>query len=366
MRIPFFNTYIHPSASREIEKVLASGFLSEGEVVSEFERLLETTLELKNCVALNSGTSALHLALSMAGIKEGDEVILPAQTFIATGLSVLYQKAIPVFADIDLGSGNLSASSVRKKVSPKTKAIIPVHWAGYPCDMDAITQVAREFNLVVIEDAAQALGATYNSMPVGSISDFTCFSFQSIKHVTTGDGGALCVKDPALVSEARSRRWFGINRSESPVNALGERSYNVQVPGYKYHMNNYAAALGVANLRNYKERLARRILIARFYQTNLTGVSGLRLFEKAPGRESAHWLFGAHVEKRDHFIRALRDRGIASSVVHQRIDRNSVFGGKADLPNQLEFDRTQIHIPIHDGIDLEKAGYIVDTIKSGW
>ena len=367
MDIPMFQTYISPFAHAEVKKVLDSTFLSEGESVKEFEQQLEATLGFQNCVALNSGTSALHLALAQAGIKEGDEVILPAQTFVATGLVVLYQKALPVFADIDYNTGVLSPDSVRSKITSRTKAILPVHWGGYPCDLDEIGSIAREHNLCVIEDAAHALGASYKKKAIGSISQFTCFSFQAIKHLTTGDGGALCVKDPVAFREVIAKRWFGIDRAEAPITNLGERSYNIMALGYKYHLNNYAAALGIANLRNFKERLSKRIDISMVYRKQLGGVSGLRLFDYLPDRECAFWLFGMHVEKRNDFIKFLRERGIASSVVHQRIDRNKVFGGKKhDLVNQEKFDETQIHIPLHDGIDMEKAEYIIDTIKKGW
>ncbi|MFM7853179.1 MAG: DegT/DnrJ/EryC1/StrS family aminotransferase, partial [Flammeovirgaceae bacterium] len=189
--IGIFNTYVHPHASIEIQKVLSSTFLSEGETAAQFEQKLTTDLYLHNCAALNSGTSALHLALVLAKVGKGDEVILPAQTFIATGLVILQQGATPVFADIEYTTGNISVESIKQKITAKTKAIIPVHWGGYPCDMDEIGLLAQKSQIAVIEDAAHALGATYKKRSIGTISDFTCFSFQAIKHLTTGDGGAL-------------------------------------------------------------------------------------------------------------------------------------------------------------------------------
>lgn len=368
MTIPIFNTFVDANAEREVCHVLRSTFLSEGEVVGNFEKQLELKLGVKNCVALNSGTSALHLALVLADVKEGDEVILPAQTFVATGLVVVQQKAIPVFADIDYGTGNISVASIQEKITAKTKAIIPVHWGGYPCDLEEIDALAKEYQLKVIEDAAHALGASYNGKPIGSISDYTCFSFQAIKHLTTGDGGAICLKDSTEYEKAITGRWFGINRFKAPMTDLGERSYNLKTLGYKYHMNNYAAALGVANLANYQERFEKRLKIAEFYKNELSNkVNGITLFSYKRNRQSAFWLFGFHVEKRKDFIRMLKGRGVTASVVHQRIDRNDIFGGiRTELVNQTKFDETQVHIPIHDGIDLEKADYIMEAIKSGW
>lgn len=368
MTIPIFNTYVDANAESEIGNVLRSTFLSEGEVVGNFEKQLEEKIGVKNCVALNSGTSALHLALVLADVKEGDEVILPAQTFVATGLVIVQQKAKPIFADIDYGTGNISISSIQEKITAKTKAIVPVHWGGYPCDLEEINALAKQYQLKVIEDAAHALGASYKGKPIGSISDYTCFSFQAIKHLTTGDGGAICLQDSDEYEKAITGRWFGINRFKAPMTDLGERSYNLKTLGYKYHMNNYAAALGVANLTNYQERFEKRLKIAEFYKNELNNkVNGITLFSYDSNRQSAFWLFGFHVEKRADFIRMLKERGVTASVVHQRIDRNDIFGGiRKELTNQTKFDETQVHIPIHDGIDLEKASYIMEAIKSGW
>ncbi len=315
--INLFHTYISSSALQSIEEVIQSNLLSEGEVVKKFELELDKALGLKNSCAVNSGTSALHLALDLAGVGEGDEVILPAQTFVSSGLVVLQRNAKPVFADINPLDGTILLESIRKNISSKTKAILPVHWGGYPCDMNEINALAKH-NIKVIEDAAHALGATYHSIPIGAISDYTCFSFQSIKHLTTGDGGAICCKDNLKHIEANTKRWFGINREQSQLSELGERSYNISELGYKYHMNNFAASLGLANLEGYKSRLEQRKKLAEFYTTSLRNTNGVQLFDYKPDRQSAFWLYGIHVENRLEFIRALKTEGIASSVVHQR------------------------------------------------
>lgn len=328
---------------------------------------LAAELGWSNPVAVNSGTSALHLALVLAGVGTGDEVICPAQTFVATALTVMQERAVPVFADIKYENGNIDPQSIAAKITEKTKAIMVVHWGGYPCDMDEINEIARKNNLIVIEDAAHAPGATYKGRPIGTISDFTCFSFQAIKHITTGDGGAVCCKNEDEASYGFARRWFGIDRFNSQPSLLGERSYDIAAVGYKYHLNDYAAALGLANLNGFKERMVRRRAIAAHYREQLGNVSGIQLFEEAKDRESAYWLFGMHVERRLDFIKALQERGITASVVHQRIDRNSVFGGlNNDLINQARFDETQIHIPLHDALSDDDISHIIDSIKEGW
>ena len=367
MNIPVFNTFIDKLSYSNLQSVLESTFLSEGKLVKAFESELSEKLNLVNPVALNSGTSALHLALVLSNIGPEDEVIIPAQTFVATGLVVLQQGAKVVFADIEYSTGNLSLSSIKEKVTEKTKAIILVHWGGYPCDLDEINEFAKSRNIIVIEDAAHALGATYKGKAIGSISDYTCFSFQAIKHLTTGDGGAICCKDSFKYQDSIVKRWFGIDRSNSQLSHLGERLYDIEDIGFKYHLNDYGAALGLANLMFFKERLNDRIKVANYYSNSLKSVSGIRLFDYEDDRQSAYWLFGFHVDNRDDFISAMKDKGIVASVVHMGIDHNSVFGGyDMSLINQRNFDETQIHIPIHDAVSLEKAEYIVDVIKQGW
>jgi perosamine synthetase len=369
--ITFFNTFIEKDAYRNVKKTLDSTMLSEGKLVKEFEDKLASELGLINPVAVNSGTSALHLAIILAGIKAGDEVILPAQTFIATGLVIAQEGAVPVFADVQYETGNIDPKSIEKKLTKKTKAIMVVHWGGYPADMDEINKIAKKHKLIVIEDAAHALGATYKGRAIGSLSPFTCFSFQAIKHLTTGDGGAICIRDFKKLSEGLTKRWFGIDRANSKQTELGEREYDVGSVGYKYHLNDYSASLGLSNLKNFKSRLKRRGEIAKKYRKELQNIPGIKLFLEKNDRQSAHWLFGFHIERRLEFIRSLKEAGIPASVVHLGIDHNSLFGGKQkNLTNQRKFDDTQIHIPIHDSLDREQIDYIIGTIKylgkTGW
>lgn len=367
MQIPIFSTYIHPSATQRVSEVLTSTFLSEGKLVKEFESRLASELGMVHPAALNSGTSALHLAMEVAGVGPGDEVILSAQTFIASAITIVQAGATPVFADIQYETGNIDPADIEHRITPRTKAIMAVHWGGYPCDMAELKAIAEKHNLVLIEDAAHAPGATYRGQAIGSISDFTCFSFQAIKHLTTGDGGALCARDPDKAREVFRRRWFGIDRANSPINEVGEREYDLTDVGYKYHLSDYAAALGLANLDGFSERMTRRRGLVRQYNEGLAKVPGLTHFTHQTDRESAHWLYGFHVENRLQFIRALKAKGVAASVVHDGIDHNTLFGGKRmELTNQRRFDETQIHIPLHDDLSSEQVAYIVDAIRQGW
>ena len=363
----FFSTHISNHSIELVNETLQSGWLSEGLRVKEFESALTNNLGLSNPIAVNSGTSALHLALAVAGIKPGDEVILPAQTFVATGIVILMQGATPIFADINPLTGNISSESIRAKISDHTRAIMPVHWGGYPCDMDEINQIAKEYNLAVIEDAAHALGAKYKNKPIGSLSRFTAFSFQSIKHVTTGDGGALACLNSDDAQKAFSLRWFGIDRANSKPSILGERIYDITEIGFKYHMNDLAASLGLGNLEDFPDRLFHRKKNANYFRQQLKDVNGLQLLISEKDRESSYWLFTILVEKREDFIRKLAELGIPASVVHLRIDHNSIFGGiKEDLIGQAEYNLKQVSIPVHEDLSQEDLDLITRTIKSGW
>lgn len=363
----FFHTHVSSLAISEVTKALTEGRLSEGERVLEFERQLGDRLGLKNPVALNSGTSALHLAMILAGVGTGDEVILPAQTFIASGLSILMQGGIPVFADIDPSTGNISPASVERKITSKTKAILAVHWGGSPCELDKLHEVAKSKGAVLIEDAAHALGATFRGTPIGAISPLTVFSFQAIKHVTTGDGGALCSLDANLAHKARVKRWFGIDRKQTIPSPLGERVYDLNEVGFKYHMNDVSAAIGLGNLSDFPARLHRRREINALYRQGLKGISGLELLREEGDRKSACWLFTVLVERREQFISRLKEAGIPTSCVHLRIDRNSIFGGlREDLIGQEEFNQRQVSVPLHEGLSDLDVQRVISTIRGGW
>lgn len=362
-----FNTHISGKSIQLATDVLKSTHVSAGKLADKFEKELEYKLGLANPATLNSGTSALYLALAIAGVKPGDEVIIPPQTFIATGLAVLMHYAKPVFADIQYRTGNIDPAYISKKITDKTKAIIPVHWGGYPCDLDEINEIAKEHNITVIEDAAHALGATYREKPIGAISRFTAFSFQAIKHLTTVDGGAICCLNEEDCYQAKRRRWFDIDRENSKPSILGEREYDATHVGYKLHMNDLSSAIGIGNLAEFPANLKRRLEIAARYRDELKDASGIELLDYKNDRVCAYWLFTMLVEKRENFIRALQGKGVPASVVHLRIDKNSIFGGiTPDLPNQERFNERQVSIPVHNGLTDDDVNLVVNAIKRGW
>lgn len=352
----FFNTTITTRALMESGSCVASGMLSEGEQVKRFEDELKY-MGYKNPVTVNSGTSALHLALLIAGVKEGDEVILPAQTFVATGLAILYCKAKPVFADIDL-DGNIDIDNALGKVTDKTKALICVAWGGNPCNLIRLQQECESLGIVLIQDNAQAFGATYQGQLLCNYGDFSCYSFQAIKHLSTGDGGMITCPD-GKDKIAKRLRWFGIDRETDVPDETGERHYNLQEVGYKYHMNDYSASLGLGNLYGIKERLTRVRWIASYYRDNIHS-----LFGRDAG--CSYWLYDELVDRRDDFIRMMKSKGIPVSVVHVGIDRNDIFGGLQDLPIQRYWDKNHICLPIHSNLSDDDVQKVVDAFNGGW
>ncbi|MCQ9207593.1 MAG: DegT/DnrJ/EryC1/StrS family aminotransferase [Omnitrophica bacterium] len=363
----FFETSISKKAISNAVKALKSGWISAGKCAEEFESRLERDLGLINPVTLNSGTSSLHLGLVVCGVGPGDEVIIPAQTFVATGLVVLMQGAKPVFADIDPRTGNISPRSIEKKITKNSKAIIPVHWGGYPCDMDDIGAIAKRHNLAVIEDAAQAVGASFKKKAIGALSRFTAFSFQAVKQLTSGDGGALCCLYKRDAVLAKKLRWFGIDRVKAKPSLLGERLYDISKTGYKYHLNDLQAAVGLGNLAGLRARLERRRRVAMRYRNAFKRISGIKPLDYKKDRESSYFLFTVLVEKRKDFICSLLRRNIPASVVHLRIDRNSVFGGvKPDLVGQEKFDCMQVSLPIHEKLSDNDVSRVIKAVKSGW
>jgi len=366
-KVMMFYPYVNEAARRNVDEVLRSRWIGEGEWVARFEDALKERFGFSHCLALNSGTAGLRLALAMCGVGPGDEVLTVAQTCTATNTPILEQFAQPVFCDIQYRTGNIDPADIEHRITDKTQAIIVVHWAGYPCDMSEILQIADGYMLPVIEDAAHALGATYQGKPIGTISDFTMFSLQAIKQLTTGDGGLLTVLNSCDYDEARRRRWFGIDRVHRKVGENGYSHWNQSELGYKYHMNNINAAIGLGNMEDYDANQAVRDSYAEAYRRELNGVSGVELFENRDDRRSANWLFTMHVQERKHFVKMMRGKGVETSVVHIRNDVHRIFGPlRMDLPVTAEYALTNISIPLHNKMSWEDVQYVIDCIKGGW
>jgi dTDP-4-amino-4,6-dideoxygalactose transaminase len=305
------------------------------------------------------------LSYQLAGVGPRDEVITPVFTCTATNIPLLYLGATPVFADIEPATLNVDARHVRSLVSERTKAIVCVDYGGLPCDLAALREIADEAGVPLIEDAAQALGATFAGQPVGSIADFTAFSFQAIKHITTGDGGLLSIRNSRLLPDARSLRWFGINREKKQA---GVWQNDIKVVGYKYQMTDIGAAMGHAGLDEFDETLAFRRELFQRYIEGLQDFHDVRLLSLPdPRREHAAWLFTIAVDNREDLQRKLYENGIEANQVHYRNDRYSIFGQRrTNLPVMDALEARYLVLPLHTQMTIADVDRVCTTIKSGW
>lgn len=361
-----FYPNVPETAVEEVTKVLHSRWIGQGPRVAEFEQQFTKMFGGNgHSLAVGSGTDALHLSYILAGLRPGDEVITPVFTCTATTIPFLYMGVKFRFADIDPTTLNISIPHVRELVNEKTKAIVCVHYGGLPCDMNELLAIAAEYNIPVIEDAAHALGATYNGKPIGSISDFTMFSFQAIKHITTGDGGMLVVRDKDIVAKGERVRWFGIDRSNKQKGTWENDIWEV---GYKYQMTDIAAAMGIAALKEFDKTLAYRQKLFEIYKRELRNVPGLTLIgADYTDRTHAAWLCTAIVEKRMDFMTYLRENKIESGQIHYRNDRYSVLGGRReDMPMMDSVEDKYIVLPLNNHLTEAQIEYVCSTIKKGW
>jgi dTDP-4-amino-4,6-dideoxygalactose transaminase len=363
--ITMFWPYISEKVAPAIVETLKTRWIGQGPKVEAAELKFSEMFNIPYALTVNSCTSALHLALILAGVDDGDEVVTTPMTCAATNTPILYRKAKVIFADIQPNTLNIDPKDIEKRITQKTKAIIAVHWGGYPCDMDEIMTIAKRHRIAVVEDAAHALGASYKDKDIGTIGDYTCFSFQAIKQITTGDGGMLTVKDERIYKRAKLLRWYGIDREFKSDTYW---KYLIKEIGYKYSMNDIAAAMFIVQLDDLSKVLKRRKAIVERYRRELADVPGLTLLEDRPDRQSGNWLFTVRAKNRDAFQNKLNNHGIESSMVHIRCDISPIFGGKRqeDLPVMNEVETEYISIPLHCKLTDDDVNKIIKVIKSGW
>jgi len=265
--IPYGQQWIDDKDIESVVSVLESDWLTTGPKVGEFEKQFAQYVNAKYAVALSSGTAALHAAAFSAGISNGDEVITTAMTFAASTNCVLYQNGKPVFADIDKKTYNINPKEIKKKITNKTKAIIPVDYTGQPCDLDTINAIADEYSLMVIEDSSHALGASYKNIKIGSLSDMTVFSFHPVKHITTGEGGMVTTNSEELFEKLSMFRNHGITKNVENFSTSNDGSwfYEQQFLGYNYRISDIQCALGISQLKKLDGFIKRRKEIVKRY-----------------------------------------------------------------------------------------------------
>mgnify|MGYP001620174058 CR=1 FL=1 len=359
--IPLFKVHMPESVMAPLQATLMSGYIGQGPRVDEFEVALTPWVGSKNVLTLNSGTSALHLALRLAGVGFGDEVVSTAMTCTATNEPILERGARIVWADINPRTGNIDPASVERKITPKTKAIMAVHWGGYPCDLAELAAIGKRHGIPIIEDAAHAFGAQYQGKPIGVHSDFVCYSFQAIKHVTTVDGGALVCKSDEAYRRGKLLRWYGIDR-ESPRKDF-RCEEDVVEHGYKFHMNDVAATIGLEQLKYAPKILQAHRDNAAYYVKRFKGLPGLQLLDYRPDRQSAYWLFTMTVRDQAGFMRHMQEAGVAVSRVHARNDTHTMFREfVCPLPGVDSFDRNQVSIPVGWWLSEADRAAVADAV----
>ena len=354
---PLFKVHLDQDMALEnLKNVFASGFINEGEQVIELERQLSEFLEVQNLTLMNSCTSALTTALRIIGVGRGDEVISTAMTCVATNTPIVNSGATLVWADIDPDSGMISVEQVEKLITAKTKAIMVVDWAGTPADLSGFQKLSEKYSIPVIQDAAHAFGARYQGRPISEFSDFTCLSFQAIKHFTTGDGGALICRKSENHSLAKKLKWFGYDR-DTVKDAKGEwkgQKWDADIlaeeVGYKFNLNNMAAAIGLANLPKMNEILTKHRENAVILKSLLGTHPQIQLLSPPGDSISSFWVFTLRLRvnenQRDQIMANLNAKGIGAGLVHLPNNRYSAFQKfHRELPNTDLFSTTQISLP---------------------
>lgn len=360
-KIVLFKVFMSNKISKPVSDILLSGYVGQGPKVVEFEKKLADFIKNPFVFTVNSGTSALQLALRLANVGYGDEVISTPMTCTATNWPILAQGAKIVWADIDPSTGNIDPESIKKLINKKTKAIMVVDWGGYPVDIDKIKKIAEK--IPVIEDAAHAFGSRYKNRMVGQSADFTCFSFQAIKHLTTVDGGAVAVKKISDYKRGILLRWYGIDREKRGQEDRIE--VDVKEWGYKFHMNDVNATVGIENLKFTNEILRKHRDNAEYYKKELKNLEYVKLLKENRKYLSSHWLFTIRVKNRPKFSKYMASQNIMVSQVHRRNDTHPVTEEfKTNLPGVDEFSKEMVCIPVGWWVSKMERKYISDTIKS--
>lgn len=373
--IPYSRQAVGESDIRAVVKVMRSAYLTQGPAIASFEKAVAAYCKTRFAVALNSGTAALHAAYAAAGIGSGDEVIVPALTFAATANAALYLGAKPVFADVDLACGLIDPANAEALITPKTKAIVGVDYAGRPAALAELRAIAKKHSLVFIEDAAQSLGATYQKKPIGTQADMTMFSFHPVKSITTGEGGVIVTDSEAYYNSMMMFRTHGITKDAS---LLIEKNYaawymEMHTLGYNYRMTDIQAALGESQFKRLDSFVAKRRAAAARYKPLLKDIAGIILPpDERKGETSAWHLYTARLapevaHKRDQVFTGLREKGIGVQVHHLPVYLHPYYARlgypRGLCPNAEEFVFSEISLPLFPGITKSEQQYVADALR---
>jgi perosamine synthetase len=349
-----------------VSQVLRSGWLGLGPKTAEFERQFSAYVDTRFAVGVNSGTSALDLALRLLSIAPNDEVIVPTFTFVSTAHVVAYNLATPVFADIDPETLNISLEDVAAKITPRTRAIIPVHYGGRPVDIDALRAIAD--GIPIVEDCAHACGSSLRGSKAGSLGDIGCFSFHAVKNLCMGDGGALTLDDPEMAARAKRLRWLGIDKGTWD-RTEGDRSYwweySVDEIGLKCHMNDIAAAMGLVQLARLDAMNARRAKIADMYTAALANVPEVKTPPPDGDGSCSSWhIYCIQCERRDDLSVWLQERGISTGVHYKPVHTYRCYGNRPVLKSAELVFPLVLTLPMYSILTDDEVEQVVSGITS--
>lgn len=372
--IPYSTQDISETDVRAVAKALRSGWLTQGPSVERFEKALAKATGTKYAVALNSGTAALHAAYFAAGIGKGDEVIVPTLTFAATANAALYLGARPVFADSEPETGNMSVSDTRKKITKRTKALVPVDYAGRPADLQKFKALAKKHKLVLISDGAQSLGARYQGKSAGGVADMTTYSFHPVKSITTGEGGAVVTNNAEYARLVRLFRTHGITKETVALEKKNVGGWYMEMRelGFNYRMPDINAALGESQLKRLETFIARRAAAARRYNELLKGIPGIILPASDTKENKSAWhLYTVRLSnpgKRRVVFEHLRAKGIGVQVHHIPAHLHPYYrklGYKKTLcPQALHWYATELSLPLFPRITEKQQRFIVSALRA--
>ncbi|WP_394498368.1 DegT/DnrJ/EryC1/StrS family aminotransferase [Shewanella sp. ENK2] len=348
----------------KLEEALYGGApINEGEAVYKFEHKFISKFGLPTTsLSMSSGTAALHTALILAGVSADDEVITTSLTAEPTNLAIKFVGADPVFADVDLQSGNLSAKAIEASITDRTKAVIVVHYAGYPADIVRIRQICDKYDLVLIEDCAHALGAKVEGRSVGTFGDYAIFSFQAIKHFTTVDGGFLVCKHSDNFIRAKKVRWFGMEKG------VARTKLDITEVGYKYNYQNVFAAIGLVQLDYISERLDAHIFNGKYFDRHFEKVIGLNFAKSPKNAEPSYWLYTLICE--DALVATeleayLNSSGISASKLHKLNHNHKVFDCALEMSETNDLYSRMLHIPCGWWVNEQERVRIVAAVCEG-
>jgi dTDP-4-amino-4,6-dideoxygalactose transaminase len=359
-----------PDEEAAVVDVVRSKWLTMGARTAEFERQFGAAVGAPHAVAVNKCTAALHLALEAVGVTPGDEVIVPSLTFVATANAVLYCGASPVFADV-AGASRLSIdpADVARKITPRTRAIVPVHYAGYACDMEALLALARAHGLAVVEDAAHAPGARWRGRPIGSVGDVTCFSFFSNKNLSTGEGGMITTADERIAARLRLNRSHGMTTLTYERHRGHAFSYDVVSAGYNYRLTEIQSALGLVQLAKLERNNGRRRRLVGEYRRQLASLPGVTVpFEGLDDESACHIMAIVLPEGtvREDVQRSMKDQGIQTSVHYPPVHTFTNFAGRfrADVPRVDALAPRLLTLPLHPLLSIEDVHTVCAALRT--